>query len=455
MTQQGQNSKFKTFVIIWIGIVITAFGTELTTFAFGVWVYQRTGLATQFALISVFAVLPSIVISPWAGALVDRWDRRWVLIISDAVAAVGTLIAAGLLFADRLEVWHVYLITVVNSICGAFFQPAFAASTTLLVPKEHYSRASGMMQSGFAAARIISPMLAGVLVLTIQMRGVLLIDFVTFVIAIIILFMIRIPDPSAVIDRKSKQEPLGEEAAYGWQYIVARPGLFALLVFFAITNFTLGIVQVLIAPLTLSFADAAVLGRVSSTAGIGALLGGIVMSIWGGPKRRVYGVLGFTLLQGMILFLGGWQPSALLIAVAAAIFIFSSQVINGCSQAIWQSKVAPDVQGRIFAIRSMIAWSSLPVAYIVAGPLADYVFEPLLAVGGSLSGSIGQIIGVGPGRGIGLLYIVLGVFTTLAVIVGYLYPRLRLVELEIPDALVEKTEPIAQAIGNHDKQGVS
>jgi len=441
MMQQKANSGFVTFIIIWLGHVVSLLGSELTSFALGVWVFQRTGSATQFALISMFAMLPGILVSPWAGALVDRWDRRKALIMSDTIAACVTLSIAILRFSGRLEIWHIYPAAIINSISGAFFRPAFMASITLLVPKQHYGRANGMMQFGFALAQITAPMLAGVLVLTIQVVGVLFIDFATFLVALAVLLVVRIPRPEAPAEGEAGSGALTQEAAYGWKYIAARPGLLGLLVFFALTNFTLGIVQVLLTPLVLGFADAAALGRVLSIAGIGTLLGGIVMSLWGGPKRRIYGILGFTLLEGMILFLGGLQPSTFLVATAASVFLFSAQIVGGCSQAIWQSKVAPGIQGRVFAIRTMIAWSSLPAAYLVAGPLADYVFEPLRATGGALSGNIGQFIGVGPGRGIGLLYMVLGIFTTLIVGGGYLYPRLRRVELELPDALVEDTPP--------------
>jgi MFS family permease len=436
-TQQVANRGFRVFTAVWLGHVISLLGSELTSFALGVWVFQRTGSATQFTFVAMFAMLPGLLISPVSGALVDRWDRRWVLIVSDALAACVTLSIAGLLFTDQLEIWHIYLATMVSSVSSAFFQPAFMASTSLLVPPEQYGRANGMVQLGFSLSQIAAPTLAGVLVLTIELWGVLLIDFATFLVAITILLLVRIPRPNPVAEKDAEQNLLKQQISYGLAYITARPGLLGLIIFFAISNFNLGIVQILITPLILGFADAGALGQVLSIAGVGMLLGGIIMSIWGGPKRRVLGILGFTLLQGVILLLGGLQPNSLLIALAAAVFLFSSQIVIGCSQTIWQTKVAPGVQGRVFAIRTMIAWSSLPIAYFVAGPLADYVFEPLLVKGGPLSDSIGQIIGVGPGRGIGLLYIMLGLFTILTVVGGYLYPRLRLVELELPDATTQ------------------
>lgn len=162
------------------------------------------------------------------------------------------------------------------------------------------------------------------------------------------------------------------------------------------------------------------------------------MSLWGGPKRRIYGILGANLLMGAVLFLAGLPPSTFILGAAAFLFFFSSPITNGCSQAIWQSKTAPDVQGRVFAVRRMIAWASLPFAYLAAGPLADRIFEPLMAEGGLLADSVGQIIGIGVGRGIGLIFIILGFIILFAVLAAYLNPRLRRVEIELPDLIADK-----------------
>lgn len=449
-TRSGLRGMLR-FIAIWLGQVVSVFGSGLTGFALGVWVYQRTGSATLFALIALFGTLPGIVVSPIVGALVDRWDRRRAMILCNAALLLTPLTIALLLAAGNLQLWHIYVVVAASSLFTAFHQPAFMASITLLVPREQYGRANGLVQLGLAAARILSPVLAGILIVSFQIWTAMLIDAATFVFAIITLLLVYIPRPVASAEGQASQGALIREATYGWTYIRARPGLLALLIFFAITNFTLGIVQTLITPLVLGFADAAALGRVLSVSGLGMLVGGVAMSVWGGPRHRVAGILGFTLLQGLILLLGGLRPSVALIGVAAFVFLGCSMLVNGCSQVIWQSKVAPDVQGRVFAIRTMIAWSSLPLAYAVAGPLADYVFNPLLVPGGPLAASLGQIIGVGPGRGVGLLFIVLGLLIVAAVIGAYLYPRLRMVEAEIPDAAIARapdptrTPPAGQA----------
>ncbi|MCL7453341.1 MAG: MFS transporter [Anaerolineae bacterium] len=437
MTQRPGHRGFRTFLVIWSGQLVSLTGSGLTGFALGVWVYQRTGSVTQFALISLFTALPGIVFSPLAGALVDRWDRRWAMILSDAGAGLCTLIVALLLAANRLEVWQIYILMALSSTFSAFQWPAYSASITQLVPKEHFGRASGMVQLGEAFAQIASPTLAGVLIGVIRVEGIILIDFLTFIFAVVTLSLVHVPKPKATEEGKAGQGSLLREAAYGWKYIRARPGLLGLLLLFAATNFTSGIVQVLFTPLVLSFTTAAVLGTILSIGGLGFLGGSLTMSAWGGPKVRVYGIYVSLLLQGVVLFAAGFPPQVTVLAAAAFLYFFNHPIVNGCSQAIWQSKTAPDVQGRVFAVRRMIAWSSLPLAYLAAGPLADQVFEPLLAEGGALASSVGQIIGTGEGRGIGLLFIILGIVSLLATAVGILYPRLRQVETELPDITID------------------
>lgn len=437
MTQSTGHSGFRTFLVIWSGQLVSLTGSGLTGFALGVWVYQRTGSVTQFALISLFTALPGILFSPLAGALVDRWDRRWAMILSDTGAGLCTLIVALLLAANRLEVWQIYILMALSSTFSAFQWPAYSASITLLVPKEHFGRASGMVQLGEAFAQIASPTLAGVLIGVIQVEGIILIDFLSFILAVLTLSLVRIPKPKTTAEGMAGQGSLLREAAYGWRYIRARPGLLGLLLLFAATNFTSGIVQVLFTPLVLSFTTAAVLGTILSIGGLGFLGGSLTMSAWGGPNTRVYGIYAFLLLQSVVLFAAGFPPQVTVLAAAAFLYFFSHPIVNGCSQAIWQSKTAPDVQGRVFAVRRMIAWSSLPLAYLAAGPLADQIFEPLLYEGGALANSVGQIIGTGQGRGIGLLFIILGIVSLLATAAGILYPRLREVETELPDISIE------------------
>lgn len=439
----------RTFMIIWLGQIISLIGTGLTGFALGVWVYQLTGSTTQFALIGLFSVLPSILVAPLAGALVDRWNHRTTLVVSDCVSALAMLVVALLLLTNRLNVWHLYIALGIRSVVSAFQWPAYTAATTILVPKQQLTRVNSILQIGQSASLIISPLLGGLLLASIALWGVILLDLLTYLFAITALLSIRIPTVAAPQTSSTTQRTsLWQEVLYGWEYIVQRPGLLGLLIFFAVTNFSLGIVQVLITPLALSIAPTEVVGTIQAIGGTGVLIGSIALSAWGGPRRRIYGVLGFTLLQGLLLFLGGLRPNVPLIAAATFAYLFCFPIVVNSSQAIWQSKIALNVQGRVFAIRRMIALSALPLCYLVAGPLADQVFEPLLAENGLLANSVGRVIGVGPGRGIGLLFIVLGVFTVLAVIIGFLYRPIRQLEDDLPDVIPDDVPSDGQIVGN-------
>jgi MFS family permease len=429
----------RTFTLIWLGQLVSLTGSGLSSFALGLWVYRRTGSVTQFALILLFVALPAILLSPLAGVLADRWDRRRIMILSDVGAGFSTLAIALLFFTGQLEVWHIYIATAANAAFGAFQLPAYLAAITLLVPKRHLGRTGGMVQMGQAVSEVLAPALAGALVMTIQMGGVILIDLATFAFAVLTLLVVRFPRPVAVVDEKAT-ESLLREATYGWRYITARPGLLGLLAYLAATNFFLGgMVGPLITPMVLSFASAAVLGAVISVAGSGMLIGSLVMSAWGGPQRRIAGLLGFELMIGVFIMLIGLRPSALLVAAGAFGAHFAIPFVRGLNLAIWQSKVPSEVQGRVFAVQRIIANSATPLAYIVAGPLADKVFDPLLADGGPLAQTIGPVIGVGAGRGIGLLFITMGIFTILATAAAYLWPRLRHVEDNLADAVLDDT----------------
>lgn len=428
-----------TFILVWLGQVVSLVGSGLTGFTLGIWVYQTTGSTTQFSLIYLCTELPAILIAPLGGAIADRWDRRWLMILSDTGSGLSTSAIAFLLWLGNLKIWHIYLAMAVSSTCQGFQWPAYYATPTLLVAKKHFGRANGMIQLGKAAGQLFSPVLAGILVARIQVRGVVLIDFATFALALFTLVIVRFPQHQRSNENENKEfkTPLWQEISSAWNYLLERPGLIMMLMFFVVTNFTIGLVQVLITPMVLGFTNAEILGRILSLGGSGWLFGAIVMSTWGGPKRKVNGIFGFELLLGLSILVAGLRPSSLLITIAAFTFFFSVPMIIGCANAIRQVKVAPEMQGRVFAMWGALAWSSFPLAYLVAGALAERVFQPLLLEGGLLTNSIGKIVGVGAGRGIGFLFILVGIFIILATIGVYQYSPVRLVEDELPDAVVE------------------
>lgn len=417
----------RTFLIVWLGQIVSTVGSSLTGFVLGVWVYQQTGSATQFALIALSATLPSILLAPIAGALVDRHDRRTVMILADFGAAASTVVLALLYSADALQVWHIWAATGFTAVCGAFQGPAYSASLSMLVPPEHRARANGLMQTGQALA-IIAPVVAAGLVATIGVGGVIAIDLCTFAFAVTTLFIVRIPRPPVSAAGAAARGSLRREAGYGWQYLRERPGLFWLTVLFAFFNFFISISAVLVQPLILSFSSVVSLGWLMMAGGSGMLAGSLVMGAWGGPKRRINGVLGFVILGGIAMFLHGMAPSPWLIAVMAPAFLFTIPFVGGSFTAILQGRVPPDVQGRVFATVRMLGSIATPVAYLLAGPLADRVFEPAMAPGGALAGVLGPVIGTGDGRGIAVMFMVSGLMLAAGAIAAWSNTAIRSVE---------------------------
>lgn len=429
----GRLEGLPAFGAIWFGQVFSLFGSHVVSFALGVWVYQMTRSATDFSLISFFTVLPEIALSPLAGVIVDRLDKRLVMLLGTMASGLCGVALAILAITGQLALWHIYLIVAVNSAFQSVEFPALSSSIVLLVPRRHLSRANGLLELSSSLAMVAAPMAAGALLASFGLTRLLMLNVAAYLVAITSLLSVRIGKPEPAVESPTQRHSMLREAILGWRYISERPELMALLLLFATTNFSLGVVEVLLAPLVLSFASPDVLGAVMSAGGLGVLIGSVLVSVWGGPRHKIRVILCLALLKGTILFLGGLEPHAVLIGTAAFVFLFCGPVIFTCSQTIWQTKVAYEIQGRAFAIRRVVAWSSLPLAYLVAGPLADRVFEPLMAVGGPLAGTLGAVIGTGPGRGVGLLFMVMGFLSVMAVVIGFLYRPLRDLETRLPD----------------------
>ena len=423
------------FLIVWFGQLVSLTGSGLTSFALGVWVYKSTGSVTQFSLILLSAMLPCILISPVAGALVDRWNRRWCMIVSDSGAGITTAVLALLLATGSLEIWHIYLAVSLSSVFKAFQLPAYTASTSMLIPKKYLPRASCVVRSGEACAQLISPLLGGVLLGIVKLQGVILIDLVTFLFALTTLLLVRFPNTKTAAVSEDGKASIWQDVVYGWTYIAVRPGLLVLLILFALDNFVTGVFEVLLTPLVLTFASVTELGTIQSIGGVGMVLGNLAMTISGGPRSLIRGIFAFDLFAHMIILAFGLRTSLPLFALLNFLFFFSIPIINGCCDAIFLRKVTPEVQGRVFATIRMIWMLCIPLAYVVAVPLAERIFEPLMAKNGLLAGSIGEIIGVGTGRGIGLLFITMEIIAILVTVAAYRYPRLWFIEDELPDVI--------------------
>jgi MFS family permease len=427
----------KGFTIVWAGQILSVLATNMTSFALTIWAYKETGSATALGIMSTSFILPFLLISPFAGVMVDRYDRKLMMMVSDfggVTATVGILLVH---LTGQLQIWHLYAAAVINGLANTFQWPAYSAAISTMVPKEKYSRANGMMSLIESGPSVFSPMLAGALLPILGLRGILILDIGTFLLAISALLAVHVPKPPSTHEGQAGKGNLLSEAAYGFRYILARRGLLGLLIFFLIQNSLMGIGGSVVAPFVLSRTgnNSVALGATQSAWAVGAVVGGVLMSVWGGFKRRMRSILIGELFLGffgLILFgLGRSLEHWMAAAAIAAVFM---PLTNGASQAIWQAKVAPDVQGRVFSARRMIAWLMDPVTPILAGGLADYVTEPFMRSSSPQALSLGLLVGRGPGSGMALQFIFAGIVSVLVVIsVALFVPVVRDLEDRLAD----------------------
>lgn len=435
------------FTIIWIGQIVSVLASSMSQFGLTIWVFEKTQSATVMGLMQVFFITPFLLISPFAGVMVDRHNRKLMMMVSDLAAGLGTIFVLIFNWLGMLEVWHLYAVSIIFGLGMSFQWPAYSAAISTMVPKEQYGRANGMMSLIEAGPGVIAPLLAGALLPLIGLTGLLLLDVVTFTFAVGTLLFVHIPQPPRTEEGVQGQGNMLQEAAFGFKYIFARPSLLGLQMIFFAGNLFTGMLFTLLAPMVLSRTDnnSLMFGTVQTAGAIAGVVGGVIMSAWGGFKRRVHGVLLGWMVTGIgsaiLGFTGGLPVWIVGVAIASVI----SPLVNSSNQAIWQAKVAPDVQGRVFSARRLIAWLTNPISPIIAGTLADYVVEPQMRVTGSgLSQTFGWLTGTGPGAGMGLIIIFCGLITILVGLAGYFIPAVHNVEAVLPDHdELTKAEPEA------------
>lgn len=435
--------EMRTFVFVLVGQVFSFLGSGMTGFALVIWAFLMTGQATTLAIASLAYFAPTVLFSPIAGALVDRWNRKLTMVLSDLAQGLTTVAMLPLFATGNLQIWHWYVAGAIAGSFAAFHFPAYSAAITMMISKAQYGRASGLMSVAESSSGIFAPIIAasiiGFLGVTRGVPTIMLIDITTFTIAIGILLAVKIPQPRRTEVGEGARGSLLKESAFGFRYIGARRSLLGLQLVFFTTNLIATLGFTLVAPMILlrtgnNASSSLILGSVQAVGGIGGVVGGIVMSAWGGPKPRVYGVLFGMALEGVVgMILMGIATELAMWAAAAFLSAFLIPIINGSNQAIWQAKVAPDVQGRVFAARRLIAQITAPIGMGLAGPLADRVFEPGMKAGGSLSGTFGILVGVGPGSGMALMLVIFGILGAFAGLAAYGVRSVRNAETLLPD----------------------
>jgi MFS family permease len=426
---------WRGFLAVWAGQAVSRVGTGMYAFGVGVFVYQRTQSATLFGLILFFEMLPGVLIAPYAGVVADRVNRRTIMLFGNAGMIGGALVVILATMHDQVNVWMLYPALVITSVAAAFHAAAYESSIVLLMPESRWNRANGLIQLGEAIANVSAPLAAGALLIVLHIWGLILLDIATFGVAFLALLVLKMPDVASGAAKQQGDAELAppkpllrDDLRYGWRFLRASSGLPTLLTLTSMLNFFVNIAVVGATPLILSFTDPATFGVIAAAGGAGMVAGGLVMVAWKGPAKRVPLLLTGLCGTGIFIGLYGVRPSVVLVAAAQFGFFFCLPIVNAMGAGIWQRRVPADAQGRVFAVRRMLVTVMVPIAILVAGPLIDHVFKPLLTEHGSLAGVFGPILGTGPGRGIGLLFVLLGAAMFATSLIAATNPRLRAVE---------------------------
>ncbi|WP_410613650.1 amino acid adenylation domain-containing protein [Amycolatopsis sp. lyj-109] len=420
------------FVTVTVGQLVSSTGSALTSFAVPIWLYTKTGSVTDLGLLWALALLCGVLVLPVAGALVDRGDRRRIMIAASVIAGAIQLVLALLLTAGNLQLWFLYVLIPLGSVAGSIQRIAYQSSVAQLVPKQYLGHAMGLAQLSNGFAQLLMPVIAAGLLAAIELSGILVLDMVSYVFAVVSLLFVRFPDLLGWRPR----EPLLTAIAGGLKYSWNHRGFRTMLLYFALANVFLAPALVLVSPLVLSFGSVTDVAQVALAEAIGAVAGGIGMALWGGPrKRRMVGVLFGNVGIALGSLVMGLRPS--LVVVAAGVFLLAAAmaVSQGIYATLVQVKVPQRYHGRVFAINQTITWSTLPIGFAVLAPLAVGWFSPLLAPGGPLSGSVGTVLGTGEGRGVGLAYVVYALILLLINAGGFSVRLLRRFDTEVPDSL--------------------
>jgi MFS family permease len=408
---------------------ISMLGTSMTRFALMVWAFDQTQSATALALLGFFSCLTFVAFSPLAGVLVDRLDRRRVMVLADLGAGAMTALLLGLHAAGRLEFWHIYLAVAVSGACEAFQSPAFSASVSLLSPPERYTRANALYGLGRAVASMLAPAFAGMLLPLTGLNAIMTIDLLTMTAAIISLGWIDFPRPTVSAVGQQAGKGWANELRFGVVYLRQHAGLRGIVsIHFLINLFATLTYFSVLSPMILarSGGDEGALSLVRTVMGLGGILGGLFVSRLSlrGAKTRVY--LFSTMISFLVCdFLTATSRGVWGWGLAGFLSELTIPLITSPYYSLWQEHVPPDVQGRVFSIREMIQVSSQPIGYLLGGLLADRVFEPALQPGGALVGLLGGLIGTGPGAGMASMFLMTSILGSLTGVLGLFSASIR------------------------------
>lgn len=402
-----QNAE-QRFIMIWFGQFVSVIGSTMTQFALAIWIWEQTGTVTPMILTTVFFFAPTIIVGPIAGALVDRLNRKKLMIVSDVMAGISSLAVLLLVSTGNLQVWHLYIVAFLSGAFQSIQVPALMASISTLVPKKSYSRAASLMGLSDNVGQILAPALAGLLYAFVRLDGILLIDFITFIVAVSTMIRIAIPQPEISEDGHSSRGSLLAESIFGFKYLFSHHKLLGLFLFMIVVNVLIEPWASMLSPLVLARTegDTVMLALVQVGGFAGAILGGIAVFRIRVKSGYFKYLLISLVLMGLFTLPVGIQDAVFAWMIAHFMFFFFQSFAGAYHQTIWQLSVPQDLQGRVFAVRRLTFGLSATFSPYLFGQLADLVFEPAFQ---QPHATLGWLVGSAGGAGMAVMFILCSV----------------------------------------------
>lgn len=398
--------ELKTFIILWLTQALSSLGSSMTGFALVIWLYNDSGSALTTALLTVCSYAPYVIVSIFAGAISDKWNKKAVMLVCDSFAALTTVCVLVLFKTGSLEVWHLYILNALNGLMNSVQSPASDVAATLLTPEKHYQKTSAMRYFSNSLVSILTPVIAAAIVSIAGLDAVIAFDLATFAVAFtVLLFFIKIPE---VPQNESSKETLLQSAKGGISYLGRNKGILCMILFLSAINFIASIYNAALPALILSKSNEAALGAVSSSVGIATLIGSVIATVFPKPKSRSKTICACLLVsmstENFLLAFGNNTIAWCIGAVLGWLFI---PLMSANYDVIFRSTVPKEMLGRVYSVRNTLQFFSIPVGYFLGGFLVDKVFEPFMA--GTENTLLLNIFGTEKGSGAALLFFVIGI----------------------------------------------
>ncbi|MGE8035892.1 MFS transporter [Lysinibacillus sp. NPDC093692] len=409
-TMVDSKRLFKKFLLLWSGQLISAIGSGLTAFGLGIYVFQQTGKVSAMALVTLLAFMPSLLLSPVAGVLADRYDRRLLMVLGDSLSAIGLVYILICMLSGEALLWQICVGVTISSVFSSLLDPAYKATVTDLLTEEQYTKASGLVQVAGSAKYLISPIIAGFLLTVSDIKLLLVIDICTFFVTVISALAVR----RGLASKKYEQtQSFFNEFKDGWRAVSQNRGVLVLVIMTSVLTFYLGIIETLSIPMLLTFTNSSVIGMVETIVATGMLVSSVIIGLL--PIKKGYvKILAFSLFfEGIFMAIFGLRENIILICISGFFFFAMMPFANSTLDFLVRTNIDNAVQGRAWSLIGVISQLGFVVAYALSGILADYVFTPLLVDGGLLADSVGKITGTGQGRGTGFLIIIAGILLSI------------------------------------------